>query len=135
MPPDDTSMFTPLALNDTLVGYDASFNATGSIGDTTVTTAAPPSTNPSATGAAPTAGVSGFQTVLNTLTSAFQGGVAAYNTVAANTGLPLANGQQTTATPVAVAQPTVFAGLTQNQLYLVGGGIALIAILLIMKKR
>lgn len=135
MPPDDTSMFSPLSVDPSLVGYDATFDSTGSLSDTTVTTAAPPSDNPSATGAAPSAGVSGFQTILNTLTGAFTGGIAAYNTVAANTGLPLANGTPTTPTATVAPAPVVFAGLTQNQLFLIGGGIGVIVLLMTLKRR
>ncbi len=114
---DDTTMYSPLTLDSSLNGYGAAFNSSG-LPDLPITTAAPPSANPSATGAAPSAGVSGFQAILNTLTSAFVGGVGAYNTVAKNTGLPMANGTPTIPTTV-VAQPIVFAGLTQNQLILI----------------
>lgn len=135
MNPDDLSMFSPLSIDPSLNTYDSLFNATGAPSGQTTTTAAPPSVNPSATGAAPSAGISGFQAVLNTLTGAFTGGIAAYNTVAQNTGLPLANGTPTTPLATVAPAPVVFAGMTQNQLFLVGGGIGVIALLLILKKR
>ena len=134
MPPEDLSAFSPLSLDQSLVGYNNSFNATGDLGDT-VTTAAPPSNNPSATGANPSAGVSGFQTVLNTLTSVFSSGVNAYNTVARNTGLPLANGTPSTPVTTVATPAPVFLGLTQNQLLMIGGGVALIAVLFLLKRR
>lgn len=122
--------FSPLSVDNSLGDLNGSFNFS-SAPTVSATTSAPPSNNTSATGANPAAGISGFQTVLNTLTSAFSGGVAAYNTVAQNTGLPLANGTPTVATLPA----PVFAGLTQNQLLLIGGGVAVLAVLFLMKKR
>jgi hypothetical protein len=62
--------------------------------------------------------------------------VQAYNAVAQATGLPLANGSSTTKpAPAAVQAPVVFAGLTQNQLLMIGGGLALVAILFFMKRK
>lgn len=86
-------------------------------------------------------GQSGLQTVLTTLSSLFTGGIAAYNTVAQNTGLPLANGTPTNPTVVAAntaaanAAKPVFLGLNQSQLLMVASGVAVIAVLLILKRR
>lgn len=126
--------FSPLSVDSSLGALDSSYDFTSSAPVST-TTAAPPSTNSSATGAVPTAGVSGFQSVLNTLTSAFTGGVNAYNVVAQKTGLPLANGTPTAAVPVAVLPAPVLFGLTQQQLLFVGGGVAVVALLFLVKKR
>lgn len=134
------SAFSPLSVDSSLGALDSGFDATGAtdytLGAQTavttaqVTTSAPATTNSSANS---TANVSGFQSVLNTLTGVFNGGVAAYNDVAQKVGLPLSNGTPTA--PVVVAAQPVWGGLTLTQLQLIGGGVALIAVLFLMRKR
>lgn len=121
----DTS---PLTLD---VGtLDSGFDAT-SVGTSAPTTSAPTTSQAQAPAVAQ---VSGVQNVLTTLTGLFNGGVAAYNDVATQTGLPLANGTPT-AVAASVASPIIFAGLTQTQLLLVGGGILLVAVLFMTKRK
>jgi hypothetical protein len=125
------SLYSPLTLSGDISNIDTGFAGT-SPGTGSVTGSV--STNTSGTDQSTS--VSGFQSVLTGLTSLFSSGVQAYNAVAQATGLPLANGSSTTKpAPAAVQAPVVFAGLTQNQLLMIGGGLALVAILFFMKRK
>jgi hypothetical protein len=119
--------FSPLSINDSTLYNGFDFMSSGS---SSPTTAAPASSTSQAN---PTSQVSGFQGVMQALTSVFTSGIQAYNGLAVSTGLPLANGQPTVA-PV-VSNPVVFLGMTQQQLYLVGGGVAVIVLLFAFKRR
>lgn len=116
--------FSPLALDNSygtlLAGYDF----------TTLPAVSQPASDPNKN-------TSNFQTVLSSLTALFDGGVAAYNSVARQTGLPLANGAPTAPATVAAqaAAAPAFAGLTASQLQLILGGAALVGVLLILKRR
>lgn len=133
--------FSPLSVDSSLGALDSGFDATGlssfygSVTPTTSTVAnsAPVNNNSSANA---TANVSGFQSVLGTLTSLFNTGVTAYNDVAQKVGLPLSNGTPTTPTTAQVVAATpVFGGLTTSQLQLIGGGVALIVVLFLIRRR
>ena len=144
------SAFAPLSIDTTTL--DSGFDATGTISDgVPATTATSPDFSPlnvvdgsgsnyaaapasSTSQANPTSQVSGFNTVLNTLTGFFSSGVAAYNSVAATAGLPTYGVKAAAHAPTPAATP-VFLGLTQNQLYLIGGGVAVVALLLLIKRK
>ena len=123
------ALFSPLSVSDDISSLDTNFAATTASGSPTGSVA----TNTSGTSQTTQSG--GFQTVLSGLTALFSGGVAAYNQVATETGLPLANGTKTTTVAAVAAAPVVALGMTMNQLVLVGGGIALIGALFLFRRR